>query len=82
MTEPEGAVNNWLALIKSEFTEMPGLCLTRPQIQKLWGLDQPLCDAVIEALLASDFLRVTAQGAYMWTGHTSQEGCTSFARLG
>jgi hypothetical protein len=81
MTEAEAAPNYWLALIKGEFTEMPGLCLTKPQMQKLWGLDQPLCDVLIEALLASDFLRVTAQGAYMWTGHATPAAGTSFAQL-
>ena len=48
--------------IRSEFMEMPGLQLTVPQAARLWGLEAPACKAVIDALVASAFLRWTAHG--------------------
>jgi hypothetical protein len=48
--------------IRSEFLEMPGLQLTLPQAARLWGLDTRDCRDVVEALVASSFLRWTPQG--------------------
>lgn len=49
--------------VRQEFVEMPGLRLTPVQARRLWGLDGDVCDAVIEALVASAFLRWTRGGA-------------------
>ena len=54
-----------LIRIKAEFTEMPGLQLTRWQAQRLWGLEQQQCDRALEALVAVAFLHRTASGAYV-----------------
>jgi hypothetical protein len=51
--------------VRHEFLEMPGLCLTTPQAARLWGLDRAVCEQVIEVLVQSAFLRLTAGG--MWT---------------
>ena len=51
--------------IKSEFIEMPGLQLTPWQAQRLWGVGQPECEAVLGALVGMAFLRRTANGAYV-----------------
>jgi hypothetical protein len=48
--------------IRSEFLEMPGLQLTVPQAARLWGLEQRACHDLIEALVASAFLRWTPRG--------------------
>jgi hypothetical protein len=45
-----------LQIVRSEYQEIPGLRLTRRQIQRLWGLDAALCEAVIEALTDARFL--------------------------
>jgi hypothetical protein len=42
---------------------MPGLRLTLPQAARLWGLDVPSCEAVVDALIRSAFLQRTATGA-------------------
>jgi len=55
-TENEG-IREWTRRIRAEFMEMPGLALTRRQFKRLWILDAPLCDAVLDALLESGFLR-------------------------
>ena len=48
--------------IRSEFIEMPGLCLSLPQAQRLWGLDKDECQRVIDALISDAFLRRTRAG--------------------
>ena len=41
---------------------MPGLRLTPAQATRLWGLEYETCRAVIDRLVASDFLRWTPAG--------------------
>ena len=49
--------------VRAEFREMPGLRLTPAQARRLWGLEVETCHAVIDALVASAFLRWTHAGA-------------------
>ena len=51
--------------VRAEYEDMPGLCLTKPQMQRLWGLDQAACEALIEALMAARVLRRTCDGSYV-----------------
>ena len=51
--------------IRAEYLEMPGLCLTRKQMRRLWLLDDAACEAVIDELVASGFLRRRADGAFV-----------------
>jgi hypothetical protein len=48
--------------VRGEFLEMPGLRLTIPQAARLWGLDTPSCEAVVDVLVRCDFLQRTASG--------------------
>ena len=50
--------------IKAEYRELPGLQLTPWQAQRLWGLDQVQCEAILEVLVETSFLRKTKNGAY------------------
>jgi hypothetical protein len=61
-------VVDWLERVRGEYREMPGLCLTERQAQRLWGLDAPSCRALFDALLQSGFLRRTEQGCYVRIG--------------
>jgi hypothetical protein len=54
-----------LQRIRGEFLEMPGLRLTARQAQRLWGLDAPGCAALLEALVATGFLKRTRDGAFV-----------------
>jgi hypothetical protein len=54
-----------LRRVKGEFLEMPGLRLTEPQARRLWGLDQDACTALLGALVESNFLFRTRDGAFM-----------------
>jgi hypothetical protein len=55
----------WLARVRAEYLEMPGLSLTRPQAQRLWGLEVEACEALLRTLLESGFLRRTSHGGYV-----------------
>jgi hypothetical protein len=46
--------------VRAEFLEMPGLRLTLPQAQRLWGLDPDTCSLVVEVLVARSVLRRSA----------------------
>jgi hypothetical protein len=61
-------IAQWLELIQAEYLEIPGLHLTRPQVQRLWGLDETTCDALLEALVAARFLARTPRDAYILAG--------------
>jgi hypothetical protein len=52
-----------LRRVRSEFLEMPGLKLTVSQAQRLWGMDRPTCEALIDELTESRFLARTRDGA-------------------
>ena len=54
-----------LQLIQAEYREIPGLNLTKPQMQRLWGLDHLLCEALVDALVGSRVLRRTLRGSYV-----------------
>jgi hypothetical protein len=51
--------------IRAEFLEMPGLCLTIQQAQRLWSLDPRTCAALLQSLTDSRFLRRTEQGLFV-----------------
>jgi hypothetical protein len=55
----------WTLIIRGEFLEIPGLRLTRTQIQQLWGLRADVCTTVLERLLDQRFLQLTADGYYV-----------------
>jgi hypothetical protein len=54
--------------IQEEFREMPGLRLTPAQATRLWGLERDTCAAVIDRLVASDYLRWTDTGSVTRAG--------------
>jgi hypothetical protein len=59
---PAARVVDLVALIRSEYDEMPGLCLTRAQVQRLWLLEPAACDSVLRAMVDAGFLRLTTRG--------------------
>lgn len=58
-------ITDWLALIQAEYHESPGLSLTKPQVQRFWGLDGLTCDALLDTLEATGFLRRTSNNTYV-----------------
>ena len=66
-TDPETgdpAIADWLQLIRAEYVESPGLRLTKAQVQRLWGLDAVMCDALLAALVDVKFLKRTRNHMY------------------
>ena len=52
----------WIARVRSEYLESPGLSLTPEQVRRLWQLDCDTRDGVLEALVSTGFLRLTKNG--------------------
>jgi hypothetical protein len=48
--------------VRAEYREMPGLCLTFPQAQRLWSLDPGTCSAVLGILVEEGYLRESRAG--------------------
>lgn len=65
MTAEQSTIQDWLHLIEAEYLEMPGLNLTKSQVQRLWRLEWHMCDALLDALVAAQFLKKTRQDAYV-----------------
>ena len=61
----ESGTTDWLDRIQAEYRDMPGLSLTQAQMQRLWGFDSPVCEALIDSLLAARILRRTPNGQYI-----------------
>jgi DNA-binding IclR family transcriptional regulator len=54
-----------LRRIIGEYHEMPGLCLTAVQAQRLWHLDTATCHSMLTTLMDQGFLRLTSRGFYV-----------------
>jgi hypothetical protein len=50
--------------IRAEYLEMPGLRLTREQMQRLCGVEPTICQLVLDTLVATRFLYVKADRTY------------------
>jgi len=50
--------------ICGEYLEMPGLRLTLPQAQRLWGLDADTCAQLLQSLTDQQFLCRRSDGTY------------------
>jgi hypothetical protein len=57
-------IEDVLQRVQGEFSEMPGLCLTAAQAQRLWGLDQGLCDELLRVLVDARFLVQRRDGSF------------------
>ena len=73
IAQDKTGVEGTLERIQRDFLEMPGLCLTSRQAQRLWGLDALICDALLKALVDVRFL-VEADGTYVSSGATRLHG--------
>jgi hypothetical protein len=52
-------------LIRAEYLEMPGLALTKAQVERLRGLDAVVSEALLAALVDVKFLRRTVRDTYV-----------------
>jgi hypothetical protein len=51
--------------VRGEYLEMPGLRLTVLQAERLWALDEPTCESVLDSLVAAGFLAHARNGSYV-----------------
>ena len=51
--------------IRAEFLEMPGLCLTIEQAQRLWSVERRTCETLLKSLTDSRFLHRTDRGLFV-----------------
>ena len=58
-------VTEWLHIIRGEYFEIPGLALTRAEVRRMWALDETTCDALLDALVQAQFLRLTRRNRYV-----------------
>ena len=65
MSSNHASVTEWLRLIEAEYKEMPGLSLSKPQMQRLWGLEAFVCDSLVDTLVTARILRQTVRGTYV-----------------
>lgn len=59
MISVQTPIVNWVELIRSEYLQMPGLCLTATQVQRFWGLDAMRTDSLLDTLVTTRFLKRT-----------------------
>jgi hypothetical protein len=64
-TRTTATISDWLQLVRAEYLEIPGLHLTRSQMQRLWGLDPTTRDELLDALVDARFLKQTRDGGYV-----------------
>jgi len=57
-----------LERLRAEYREMPDMRLKLEQVQRLCGIEQPLCKLALEALVEAKFLRLGSDGAYVLFG--------------
>jgi hypothetical protein len=65
LTQDSAPTTDWLQLIKAEYREIPGLCLTPSQVRRLWSLDSVTAESLIAELTDIQFLRRTQRGTYV-----------------
>ena len=61
----DGDVAPWLDIVRAEYLEIPGLHLTKAQMQRLWSFDQQICDRVLNALIGANFLKRADRDGYV-----------------
>ncbi len=57
-------IQDLLTRLRSEFLEMPCLCLTSEQVQHLCGIERTICQMVLDTLIDERFLCLTPDGRY------------------
>jgi hypothetical protein len=58
-------IEDVLQRVQGEFSEMPGLCLTAAQAQRLWGLDRDFCNELLRTLVDAHFLVQRRDGTFI-----------------
>jgi hypothetical protein len=57
-------IQDVLNRLRSEYLEMPGLCLKPEQVQRLCGVERTICQMVLDVLVDERFLCAKLDGHY------------------
>jgi len=57
-------IEDLLMRIEAEFLQMPGLRLTVPEAQRRFGVDEIMCEAILDALVDGGVLFKTSDRVY------------------
>jgi hypothetical protein len=58
------AMQDIIQRLRAEYLEMPGLRLKPAQVQRLCGIEESMCQMVLDSLVSAKFLCVKADGQY------------------
>lgn len=64
MSAPDEITRRVIDRAWAEFREMPGMALTSAQAARLWGVEGPVAEAVLSALLEDGAVRRGRDGRY------------------
>jgi hypothetical protein len=70
MSTPRPPLESLMARIRGEYWEMPGLRLTVAQACRLWQVDVPTSEMLLEQLMREGFLHKTGNGSYVAVSST------------
>ena len=57
-------LRDWRALVRDAYATQPTLSLTIRQARRLWGMDAPTCQHVLDCLVDTGVLTRTVDGQY------------------
>ena len=64
MTPLRRSVPEWRSIVMDAYATQPTLSVTRPQGQRLWGMDASTCGYVLDSLVDAGMLARTPSGQY------------------
>ena len=59
------AIRTLMEQVQAEYAEMPGLCVTLSQAQRLWTADRSTCEEAFSRLISRGVLRKTSKGRFI-----------------
>ena len=62
---PDQAIGTLMERVQAEYAEMPGLCVTLSQAQRLWTVDRATCEEALSRLISRGVLRKTSKGRFI-----------------
>jgi hypothetical protein len=57
-------IQDVIVRIRAEYLEMPDMQLTGQQVERFFGMERAVCEAVLDSLVDTQFLSVRPDGAY------------------
>jgi hypothetical protein len=79
MTDCDATVTRAMDVIRAEYRDSPGLCLTQAQVKRLCSLDTSTCEAALFALVSAGILRCSESGAYVRADEGNEVPCAEAA---